>query len=85
MIGSQKSILFHADKVDETGIMTFTALPREDWAAIRERLEKDPVNRNALEMIDSSYSILILDTEAPDLEVNNSKISIIMNYFLTGL
>ena len=49
--------------------MTFTALPREEWADIRQRLEKDPVNKKSLELIDSSYSILILDTESPGLDV----------------
>ncbi|XP_019849708.1 PREDICTED: carnitine O-palmitoyltransferase 1, muscle isoform-like isoform X1 [Amphimedon queenslandica] len=56
------------DEKDETGVMTFTALPREDWADIRKRLEEDPVNKKSLELIDSSYSIVVLDTESPDLD-----------------
>ena len=66
-------ILIHnctcVDENDETGVASFTALPREEWADIRKRLEKDPVNKKSLELIDSSYSILTLDTESPDLDV----------------
>ena len=49
--------------------MTFTARPRTEWSEIRENLEKDPINKRTLELIDRSYTIISLDTEAPLIEV----------------
>lgn len=49
--------------------MAFTARPRAEWAEIRERLEKDPINRETLEAIDYCYQLLVLETESipPDV------------------
>ena len=72
------------DELDETGVMAFTALPRDKWGEvrgiclpghlslhdfpcpndqIREQLEQDRLNKETLQMIDSSYIILSLEAE----------------------
>lgn len=49
--------------------MAFTARPRTEWAEIRERLEKDPVNRETLEAIDYCYQLVVLETESVPADV----------------
>ena len=49
--------------------MTFTARPRAEWAKIRERLEKDPINRETLDAIDCCYQLLALETESIPADV----------------
>ena len=52
--------------------MTFTARPRTEWAEIRENLEKDPINKRTLELIDNAYVLVALETEAPPITVNSA-------------
>ena len=61
-----------SDELDETGVMSFTALPREEWAEIRKRLETDPINKESLNTIDSCIALIILDTESPDVQVSET-------------
>ena len=49
--------------------MSFTALPREDWAAIRERLVRDPVNKDTLDAISDGFNLISLETESPPIDV----------------
>lgn len=58
--------------MDETGVMTFTALPRDQWASIRSRMEQDPVNKHNLELIDTSFAITVLDTKSIDPQVKTN-------------
>ncbi len=57
------------DVLDETGVQNFTSLPRKKWAEIRQHMMKSPVNRRSLHLIGSGMSLLVLETEAPDMEV----------------
>ena len=65
-----------ADEIAEDGFTSaFTALPRTKWAEVRERLMKDPVNKESIEAIQSAFQIYVLADEAPDADVsyvNNS-------------
>ena len=47
---------------------TFTALPREKWAEIRERMKQSEVNKSSLRLIDSSAVVLVLDKFEMDKE-----------------
>ena len=75
-------ILIHnctcVDENDETGVASFTALPREEWADIRERLMKDPVNRETLDAISTAFNLLSLETESPPVEVRNNPLNVSM-------
>ena len=51
--------------------MSFTALPREDWAAIRERLVRDPVNKDTLDAISNGFNLISLETESPPIDVRD--------------
>ena len=51
--------------------MSFTALPREDWAAIRERLVRDPVNKDTLDAISDGFNLISLETESPPIDVRD--------------
>jgi carnitine O-palmitoyltransferase 1 len=64
----EKVVEMAGDELDETGVMTFTARPRTEWAEIRERLEKDPLNKETLHMIDSCYQVISLETESPPID-----------------
>uniref|UniRef100_A0A6B2L0J9 Choline/carnitine acyltransferase domain-containing protein n=1 Tax=Arcella intermedia TaxID=1963864 RepID=A0A6B2L0J9_9EUKA len=48
------------------GIGEFTSLPREDWADIRNQLEKDPQNANLLSLIQKSVLVVSLDNNSPN-------------------
>ncbi|XP_003384970.2 PREDICTED: carnitine O-palmitoyltransferase 1, liver isoform-like isoform X2 [Amphimedon queenslandica] len=56
------------DEDDETGVAAFTALPREEWAEIRERLIKDPTNKETLDAISTGFNFVSLETESPPVE-----------------
>ena len=76
------------DTLDETGVAAFTAQSRTKWAEVRERLEKDPVNRASLEAIDSAYQVYCLETEAPKVSTvycNTYSDSSILNGVCTEL
>ena len=55
---------------DETGVATFTALPRTKWAEIRDRMKQSQVNKDSLRLIDSSAVVLVLETESIDKYVS---------------
>ena len=44
-------------------------MPREEWAEIRERLIKDPTNKETLEAISTGFNFVALETESPPIEV----------------
>lgn len=59
-----------AEESDETGVAAFTALPRAEWAEIRERLEQNETNKRSLRLIDSSLTMLVLDSSKVDKKVS---------------
>ena len=63
------SYIIIIDELDETGVMSFTAQSRPKWAEIRERMCKDPINKESLECIESAYQVYILETDAAPPEV----------------
>lgn len=60
----EKVIEMAGDELDETGVMSFTAQSRPKWAEIRERMCKDPINKESLECIESAYHVYILENDS---------------------
>ena len=63
------SYIFIIDELDETGVMSFTAQSRPKWAEIRERMCKDPINKESLECIESAYHVYVLENDSAPPEV----------------
>lgn len=53
----------NGDEFSTSGVGAFTGLPREKWADVRKRLEANPVNKEILHAIDTSWRFVALETE----------------------
>ena len=58
------------DEEDTSGVASFTALPRTKWAEVRKRLEENPVNKKILTLIDSSLTVMVLESESVESTVS---------------
>jgi carnitine O-palmitoyltransferase 1 len=64
--GLEKIMEMAGDDNDESGVASFTALPRTQWAKIHGRMKEKEVNKETLLAIGSSISLIALETQDTD-------------------
>lgn len=61
--------MYTLDEMDNSGLASFTALPREEWNEIRNKLIEDENNKYNLDVISDAISMVYLESNSPPIDV----------------